>query len=286
MSKTRTLEIPGHQVLRFLGNGAGSTLWVIREQSDGETLALKRVVRREAEDQRFIDQALNEYEVGRQLDHPAVRRIFRLRKRKRWLSLNEVQLIMEYCHGSTLQESRPEEIAEVLRIFLHVADAVAYVNSRGFVHADMKPNNIIVAPDGTVKIIDFGQSCPLGTAKRRVQGTPDFIAPEQVKRLPLDSRTDVFNFGASLYWTLTGKPVPTVLPRKGSGGTIQASAGRLTPPEDHNPEVPHALSRLVLDCIQPNPARRPESMADVLSRLKLIAHAHQRKLALSEGTAW
>jgi len=155
-----------------------------------------------------------------------------------------------------------------------VASALAYMNSRGYVHADMKPNNILIGPDGTVKIIDLGQSCRIGTVKERIQGTPDFIAPEQVYRRPLDARTDVFNLGASLYWTLTGKPITTVLPKKGN--LTMKSDLHVKPPDKLNPEVPKPLSNLVIDCVDVHPANRPMSMTEVANRLELIAHTLNR----------
>jgi serine/threonine-protein kinase len=178
---------------------------------------------------------------------------------------------MELCEGNTVQGERPTSIPEILRIFHDVAVALAYMNSRSFVHADMKPNNILVGPNGQVKIIDLGQSCPVGTVKQRIQGTPDFIAPEQVYRRPLDARTDVFNFAAALYWTLTGKAIPTVLPKKGSGLQLMSDLA-VVPPETVNPDVSIPLSRLVTDCLKINPGHRPASMNDVVSRLDLIAH--------------
>ena len=127
---------------------------------------------------------------------------------KRWLSLKEIHLVMEFCEGKSVQENRPQSVEQVVQIFSKVAGGLAHMNSRGYVHADTKPNNIIVAADGEVKIIDLGQSCHMGTIKQRIQGTPDFIAPEQVRRLPLDARTDIYNFGASLYWGLSGQAIP------------------------------------------------------------------------------
>jgi serine/threonine-protein kinase len=121
-----------------------------------------------------------------------------------------------------------------------------------------------------VKIIDLGQSCPIGTVKQRIQATPDFIAPEQVYRRPLDARTDVFNLAAALYWTLTGQAIPTVLPKKGGVQFVTDLA--IVPPDEMNSQVPLPLSRLVTDCIRINPAHRPASMNDVVSRLDLIAH--------------
>ena len=143
------------------------------------------------------------------------------------------------------------------------------MNEAGFVHADMKPNNIIVDDNGNAKIIDLGQCCPIGTIKKRIQGTPDYIAPEQVRRFPLDARTDVYNFGASLYWTLTGKPIPTILAKPGSM-TVPGQNAMATPPEKLNADVPPLLSRLILDCIRLQPVERPASMREVSMRLGLI----------------
>ena len=271
MSSVRTLEVPGYQVVEFVGSGARSTIWRVKDPQSGEVCALKRVVKRQPSDQRFLNQAINEYEVASQFDHPVVRKVYRLQRVRHWLTLREVHLFMEWCWGLTVQESRPTDLAETLRIFREVADALAHINSRGFVHADTKPNNIVVAPDGGVKIIDMGQSCPLGTVKERIQGTPDFIAPEQVQRGPLDARTDTYNFGASLYWALTGRPIPTVLPKE--RGSMLKNDNILVPPEKLNPAVPPPLSKLVCDCVEMAPSRRPASLAEVASRLGLIAHS-------------
>lgn len=274
MASSKTLEVNGYDVLEYLGSGARSTLWKIRRRARGELRVLKRVVKRAPEDLRFLDQAFNEYEIGSQLDHSSIRAMYELRRIKRWLSVREVHLIMEFCEGKSVQEERPEDLDVVLSVFEQVARGLAHMNACGFVHADTKPNNIIVAPDRTAKIIDLGQSCRLGTIKDRIQGTPDYIAPEQVARRPLDGRTDVFNFGAALYWTLTGRPIPTVLPN--GNGVRMKSDLMARPVEEFNPEVPPGLSKLVADCIELEPGQRPGSMKDVCARLGLIAHKLNR----------
>jgi len=265
----QTLQVPGYEVMQFLGSGARSTIWQVRERHSNSLFALKRVVKRQTTDTRFLQQAVNEYNVASRLDHHTIRRILRIRRIKKWLSVREIHLIMELCQGQNVQNDRPKDIAEVIRIFVEVGEALVHMNGRGYVHADMKPNNILVAPDGTVKIIDLGQSCPIGTVKERIQGTPDFIAPEQVHRQPLNARTDVYNFGASLYWTVTGKPIPTILPKK--GGYNLVSDNSVSPPEELNPEVPASLSNLVTHCIRINAGNRPSSMTEVVSRLNVIA---------------
>lgn len=269
MISTPTLEIPGYQVIQFLGSGARSTIWEVRNTVTDEVHAIKRVVKSTSEDSRFLEQAINEYEVGSQFNHPAVRRILDIQRIRRWMVLKEIRVVMEYVQGQSVQQSRPTDIQEVIRIFITVGAALSHMNTKGFVHADTKPNNIIVSKEGTVKVIDFGQSCAIGTVKTRIQGTPDFIAPEQVHRRPVDGRTDVFNFGATLYWTLAGRPIPTVLPKEGS---LTLNNGQRVPPvEQFNPNVPKSLTKLIVDCVELNPVQRPASMNEVVSRLTLIS---------------
>ena len=271
MKTIRTLSLPGYQVVQFLGTGTRSTIWQLRETRTGKLFAIKRAVKRESNDYRYLEQAIREFEVGSKLDHPNLRKVFWMRRvRSLLLSVREVHVLMEYCEGKTIQEKPPDSLAKSVNVFLQVASALAHMNREGFVHADTKPNNIIVGPDGVVKIIDFGQSCRIGTVKQRIQGTPDFISPEQVFRRPLDARTDVFNFGATLYWTFTGRPIPTVMPEENSVIPLQETG--LVPPNQLNPDVPPSLAKLILDCIETQPARRPASMNEVVTRLELVQH--------------
>ena len=270
------LHVPGYQVMEFLGSGARSTIWRVKDVKRNAYYALKRVTRQDGDDDRFILQALNEHEVAIKFDHPVLRRSYRVRRIRKWLTVSELHLFMELCDGMSCHAQRPSEPGDAVRVFFAVSQGLGHMHSRGFVHADMKPNNIIVGPDGAVKVIDFGQSCPIGTVKERIQGTPDFIAPEQVYRRPLDARTDVFNLGAALYWVLTGQAIPTILPKGESLPLLNDL--RVTPPERINPQVPPSLSRLVLDCIELNVSRRPQNMKEVAARLDMIAHT------LSTGT--
>jgi len=272
MAQPRTrLQIPGFQLMECLGSGARSTIWRVREQSRNRYYAFKRVYKQPGDDDRYFDQAINEFRVARHFDHPTVRKYYRLRRRRRWLHTLELRLLMELCEGNTCQARRATDVGKVVAIFLKVADGLIHIHARGHVHADIKPKNIVVADDGTVKIIDFGQSCPIGTVKERIQGTPDFIAPEQVRRRPLDPRTDVFNLGASLYWTLTGQAIPTILPKADKSVQL-VNDMVVTPPQELNADVPPGLSRLVMDCIEFKPSRRPQRMTDVAGRLDLVAH--------------
>ncbi len=265
-----TNAIPGFTIGEHLGNGARSTIYAATEIATGKIYSLKRVVKHEARDHRYFEQVYNEFAVSSRTDHPSLRRSFQLKRVRKFLRIKELLLLMEYVRGQTLEQSRPGEISRIIVIFLKVARGLEALHQLGYIHADIKPNNIICGPDDTVKIIDFGQSCPMGYVKPRIQGTPDYIAPEQVRRLPLDRRTDVFNFGATLYWVLTNRPFPTLLPSRRHNGIELVSERTAVSPHEVNSEVPAPMSKLVMDCCQSNPQERPGDIRQVIARLEVV----------------
>lgn len=270
--------MPGFRVVGMLGQGARSTILQVLEESTGKFYALKRVVRNEADDQKFIEQVEIEFKVANGIDHVHLRRAEALHRNKKWLQVNEICLLMEYVPGRTLEQHRPNRLDHFLIIFRKVALGLAALHDYGFVHADMKPNNVVLGSGGIVKIIDFGQSCPIGHRKERIQGTPDYMAPEQVRRLTLDQRTDVFNLGATMYWVLTGQTFPTDVPAGVRAGIEVVRSEKPMTPKEINPKFPLALSQLVMDCCQPNPKDRPRDMKSVEGRLRTVQSMWRKKL--------
>jgi serine/threonine-protein kinase len=172
-----------------------------------------------------------------------------------------------------------------------VAEAMHYMHAQGFVHADMKPNNIVVTADGHAKIIDLGQSCPMNTIKERIQGTPDYIAPEQVHRRPITAKTDVYNLGATMYFVFTGKKVPTAL---ATGDSLVSRLDdnlmeRPKPARDLNKKIDQRLNDLIMQCVEIDPDKRPSDMKAVADRLNLILGVLRAKNSteppVDEGTA-
>jgi serine/threonine-protein kinase len=267
-------ELSGYRIVERLGRGAGSEILLVADPHTARTFALKRIVVRNPKDHRFVRQAETEYAVAGQLEHPYLRRCIAAHKVRRALRLREYHLVMEYIDGISLQEKRPTDIAAVVDIFIKVARGLDSLHRVGYVHADMKPNNVLIGASGTVKIIDFGQSCKLGAVKNRVQGTPEFIAPEQVEKQPLDARTDVFNLGATLFWVLTGRAMETTyIRRKRSQERRGAYEDDDDPPltvSELNPVVSEPLSRTVADCCRANMEDRPQSMAHLIARLDAV----------------
>jgi len=262
-------ELAGYRTIGQVGVGARSTITRVVRVTTGQYFALKRVVRREPEDDRFLRQCEIEYEVSSGIDHPNLRRSFELHRYKKWFRLSELLMLMEFVPGKTVESDRPADIGRTIEVFKEVASGLNALHDGGFVHADIKPNNILLTDKGGVKIIDFGQSCPMGHKKDRIQGTPDYIAPEQVRRLPLDRRTDVFNLGATLYWVLTNKAYPTDIRQNTKPGSHEI-VGAVRAPKDLVPGVPVALSTLVMDCCSVKPEGRPADMTQVIARLEAV----------------
>jgi serine/threonine-protein kinase len=179
---------------------------------------------------------------------------------------------MEYLDGPSMDRRQPRTFDEALVIYQQSAAALRHMHDRGFVHADMKPNNIVVMPGPTAKIIDLGQSCKIGTIKPRIQGTPDFIAPEQVHRREITPRTDVYNLGAAMYFTFTGKTIPTALAKPDAliSRIDDSLLAKPTPAGKLNARVPPMLSDLIMQCVEVDAEQRPESMGIVADKLQLI----------------
>lgn len=264
------LDIGGFTIKKRIGIGARSTIYLATDEHNNTEVALKRVIFERPEDVRIFEQVKTEYKIARQIDHPYVRKCYKLKKIRSMFKVKELLLSMEMFDGKNLEDSPTLSLLDVLLVFRMVANGLNAMHQQGLVHCDIKPNNILIGKSGAIKIIDLGQSCKIGTTKRRIQGTPDYIAPEQVKRKPLGPKTDVFNLGATMYWALTGKNVPTLIPKKNKLG-LSIAQPRRAPHEIRN-RIPLEISKLVMDCVENDPVKRPRNMMMVVSRLDMMVH--------------
>ncbi|MDB5320862.1 MAG: putative serine/threonine protein kinase [Phycisphaerales bacterium] len=266
-----------YDVLEKLGEGARSVIYAVSDPTTRQVFALKHVIRAEQKDIRFVEQVETEYEVSRQFNHPNLRKSFELKIIKTMLvKVAEAYLVMEMVDGKPLDVRPPTEMMDILDTFIQAAQGLKAMHQMGWAHCDIKPNNILRNDKGHVKVIDFGQACKIGTIKERIQGTPDYIAPEQVNRKPINQQTDVFNLGATLYWNLTGKHIPTLYTVNKKGENSFLLDDRIDTPMDLNPKVPQAVSNLVMDCVSTKQQKRPVDMDAVITRLELGRHIIQK----------
>jgi serine/threonine-protein kinase len=269
-------ELFGYEIIEKLGEGAGSVIYAASDRKTHQICAMKHVVVGSEKDQRFVDQLKAEFEVGHKVHHAGLRRCLDLKVKANWLGkASEAGLVMELVDGVPLDRQCPPTVLGTVDCFVQVAHALHALHQLGYVHCDLNPANILHASDGVTKVIDLGQACPIGTKKERIQGTPDYIAPEQVHRDAVTARTDIFNFGASMYWCLTGQKMPTLFTlEKGDNSFLVDTAIRS--PHDIKASVPVNLSNAVMDCVRIKAEKRPADMADVARRLEVIQFGLQR----------
>ncbi len=279
------IDIDGFTIVKRIGCGARSTIYQAIDVSTKQTIALKRAVFESPEDLRIFEQMEAEYQVAHQLEHPYLRKCYKMIRKRRFVRIQELILTMELFDGQSLEEQERLSLGDVLLVFRMVATGLNAMHQKGFVHCDIKPNNILFNKAGKIKIIDFGQSCRIGQIKKRIQGTPEYIAPEQVRREHLSHRTDIFNLGATMYWALTGRHVPTLIQRTNDFGLSVSEPPILKAPHEIYNKIPRGLSEMVVQCVQDKPANRPENMTEIITRLDtLIREIFQSRLSINATT--
>ena len=273
------LDLKGFTIIRRLGTGARTTIYLASDNETKTKIALKHAIFDRPQDSRIFEQIINEYKISKQIEHPYIRKCYKLIKIRKNFKLTQLLLSMELFDGQALEDFKTLSLGDLLLVFRMVATGLNSMHRSGYIHCDIKPNNILINKDGSIRIIDLGQCCKTGTMKSRIQGTPDYIAPEQVHRKRLDERTDIFNLGATMYWALTGKNIPTMIPQADCfpGG---ARNNKAVAPHQIYKKIPLGISKLVMDCVKENPSQRPTNMSEIVSRLDLLIHSiFEKKLS-------
>ncbi len=166
-----------------------------------------------------------------------------------------------------------------MQVFERVADGMVHMHRRSVYHSDLKPNNILVSRAGDVKVIDFGLARIKGEVRDRVQGTPEYIAPEQARHRMVNERTDIYNFGATMYRMLTFRLPPCVVSDEDGGLPVTGKIWQnlFKPVSEFNGKAPKALCDLVHRCLSYDAVRRPERMSEVQGTLDHIVDELVRK---------
>jgi serine/threonine protein kinase len=268
-------------VLDTLGAGAHSSILHIRRDEDLKEYALKLVPIEDKDDRKYLEQAKHEFRVGRMLDHPCLAKVYVLETEGGWFSgLRKAKLLLEYCPGQTMDKLPILRMAKLIRVFEHIAAGLTHMHKQGVYHADLKPNNLIYDSGTRVKVIDFGLAWIKGEGKDRIQGTPEYMAPETVEHKVIGDRTDIYNLGATMY-RLTTLQLPPSWVNDGTSlpMTKQLFREQLKPVRSLNPLVPEGLADLIRQCLDPNALKRPERMSEVQGTLDRLADEAAAKMS-------
>jgi tetratricopeptide (TPR) repeat protein len=245
----------------------------VEDITSGNILALKTMSR--DHDGRGLLRFRREFHSLAHLEHPRIVRAYAF-----GMGDDGPFYTMELLEGSDLKDMGRQPWQQACRILRDVAAALAFLHARRLVHRDIAPRNVRCTPDGHAKLFDFGLLATVGLTGD-VAGTPTSIAPETLRGLPVDDRTDLYGLGTLAYWMLAGRY--PYQPK--SLGELEALWRRPPPSLDaFDPELPAALCSLVQRMLCLDPLGRPSNAAEVIDRLQAIADLpEQPDLSIREG---
>jgi serine/threonine protein kinase len=266
-----------YEILDKLGEGAMGVVYRAQDAALGRVVALKMLSAELGGEEELHQRFQREAEAIGRLSHPHIVTVYDMGDAE-----GQLYMAMELLEGHDLrklvEQGRGIPLADRVRVLAQICDGLAYAHSRGVVHRDVKPANILVTSKGQVKLLDFGLArvAARSTITRRgvILGTPDYMSPEQAMGRNVDHRSDMFSAGAVFYEFLgfskpfRGKTLHSVL--------YQILSEEPEPLLTLNPRLPARLAAIVHGMLRKDPDKRYESM-DVVRRALLEVHAALRR---------
>ncbi len=257
-----------YQIIEELGKGGMGKVYRVLDKKLKEEVALKLIKPEVASGKETIERFSNELRLARKIGHRNVGRMYELLEDE-----GTHFITMEYVAGedlkSFIRRSRQLTVGTAIAIAKQVCEGLAEAHRLDVVHRDLKPGNIMIDKDGNAKIMDFGIARSLTgagtTAEGMIIGTPEYMSPEQVEGKPADQRADIYALGVILFEMVTGR-----VPFEGETALAVAHKHKYESAPDPralNPELPAALSRLILRCLEKDRDKRCQTAKEALSEL-------------------
>lgn len=261
----------------LVGSGGMSRVFLAEDLVLHRELAIKMLREEIAKDEASVKRFIHESKAVLMLSHPNIVSVYDVS-----ITSEEKYIVLEYAEGITLkeylQQHGPLSAEETIHIACQLLSALQHAHSRGVIHRDIKPQNIIVAPDGTIKLTDFGiakvPNSETITMSDKAIGSVHYISPEQASGLPVDHRSDLYSVGIILYEMICNR-VPFEAENAVAVACMQISSQAI-PPSEFVPGVPKGLEQILLKAITKRPADRFENAGQMLAcldRLKVTPDA-------------
>lgn len=259
-----------YEILGVLGAGGMGKVYKVRNVISDRIEAMKILLGNLAGQKELADRFLREIKLLASLDHPNIAAL------RTALTLdNQLVMMMEYVDGVTLAsrlQAGPIPAADVVNYAEQLLSALSYAHSLNVIHRDVKPGNMMLTPQGVVKLMDFGVARPNNEVGMTLTGTTlgslNYMSPEQVRGEPVDARSDLYSFGVSLYEMVTGQ-----LPFRGHSNYSVMSAHLQElpqPPVAVRPDLPKGLNEIILMAMAKDPRDRFQSADAFANALKTV----------------
>jgi serine/threonine-protein kinase len=269
-------NIDGYDLINCIATGNVSQVWEVKQVASGQTFAMKLMLPECFSDPDHKAAMKHEASVGKSLDHPNLIKVHLAKYSKK-----HAYFIMELFRGVNLKAMIRNDLtgaqARVKKIMECATQALAHMHEKGWVHKDVKPENILVTKGSEVRVIDFSLAARAASALTKVltskkgriiQGTRTYIAPELIRREPVTPAADIYSLGITLYEILTGRP-PFI--QSTADALLMAHIqDRVEPPTVLNPNVTPEADKLVLRMLAKKPKDRHTNMQEVFAELRSI----------------
>lgn len=254
-------QIGSYEIVDLLGHGGMGRVFRVRHLITNRIEALKILVSASESSAELLERFSREVRVLANLNHTNIAQLHTA-----FFHDGQLVMVMEFVNGTDLGHrlSLGLTLEQTLDFACQILDALAYAHAQGVTHRDIKPSNIMVTPGCLVKLLDFGLALSAPdtrlTSAGGVVGSMHYISPEQISGEPADARSDLYAVGITLYEMLTGRlPI-------GGGSYAQIIANHLqhhpTPPSQINPQIPEALSSVIMKALEKDKQRRWQSASD------------------------
>ncbi len=278
-----------YEIIQLLGEGGMSYVYKANDKQLKRTVAIKTLKPNYVQQEKFVERFKREAQTAANLNHPNIVQIFD------WGIGDEPFFVMEYIEGNTLTsiiaKRRTISLNDVLFIGAQVSSGLQAAHSKGLVHRDIKPGNIMITPEGKVKVTDFGivslQNEESDITKTgSILGTASYISPEQAQGKPVSKESDLYSLGTVLYELITGRP-----PFEGDTPIATATKHITDKPEKlsvFRPDIPKGIENAVLKLLHKYPKDRfknAEDLRAVLLQQKTQLQAMQTQENLVDLTS-
>jgi len=288
MSENTAQRIGDYEIIRELGHGGMGKVYLARNVLSDRIEAMKVVLPDLAGRSEFVARFMREIKTLAGLDHPNIAAL-----RTAFTAGDQFVMIMEYVEGVSLADRLEQgriPVTDSLNYIEQVLSALSYAHARHVIHRDIKPGNMMLTPQGVVKLMDFGlarSADEVGlTVTGATLGSLDYASPEQVQSQPTDERSDLYSVGVSLYQMVTHQRMFSVT---SSFAIMQAQVKEMPrPPAEIVASLPTGLSELIMKSIAKNPAERFQTADEfhrALSRISTEAQESQSVAAVTPTIA-